>query len=133
MLSIRQFIICGAIDDSIFFGAGVARFVWGGRCFAWGSPLWGHSSLGAFLFGMSYQLSLFTHMVNGQENKLMDKIMKNYGHLHDPAGGKNPNPGDLLIYKEYCNSPNLGTFIRVDYERDNCLLFEGQIVDLDNR
>ena len=59
--------------------------------------------------------------------------MKNYGLLHDPAGGKNQTPVDLLIYKEYCNSQNLGTFLRVNNERNNCLLFEGQIVDLDNR
>ena len=59
--------------------------------------------------------------------------MKNDGHLHDPAGGKNPNPGDLLIYKEYCHSQNLGTFVRVDSVNKNCRHFEGQIVDLDNR
>ena len=58
---------------------------------------------------------------------------ENYRLLHDPAGGKNPNPGYLLIYYEYCHCQNLGTFVLVDNVNKNCRLFEGQIVDLGNR
>ena len=79
---------------------------------------------------MTFKMSLFTNLLNGQKKtNSFAKNAKNYGHLHDPAGGKNPNPGDLLIYKAYCNCQNLGTFLHVDNEKI-CLLFEVQIVDL---